>query len=65
MLTFVFCIIYMWIGYLWWKKLFLYSGPEYIERIPIYMLIWPLSVLLFLIHKTARLLKPKRDTGSD
>lgn len=66
MLTFIACIIYAWIGFLWWKKLFWHDDVKsyyYIDRLPIYMIIWPLSVLLYLIYKIA--LKLKRNPKAD
>jgi len=53
------CIVYVTIGYLWWKKMFMHSGPEYIDRIPVYMIIWPFSVLLYLLNRLIKLLSSK------
>ena len=66
MLTVLICLIYLWTGYLWWKKLFWHDDLDsyfYVDRIPVYMIIWPLSVLLFLFYKIVS--KLKGDTKAD
>ena len=64
MLAILFCVCYFWAGYLWWERLYKYSDdmPERVDMIPIYMIIWPVSVTLFVIHK---ILKAKNKPGPE